>query len=114
MLHKHYNMDINDVHNYVLVLLKKGPKYDILEDDIREQNFSAHNSYYAELQANGVLTFSGNTPGEGDLYGVAIYNIADDEKVKTLVSNDPGVTAGLFDYEIHLCFGIEGTDKEEY
>jgi len=107
-------MDINDMHNYVLVLLKKGPKFDILETDIKEQNFAAHNSYYAELQANRVLTFSGNTPGEGDLYGVAIYNITDGDKVRTLVSNDPGVTAGLFDYEIHPCFGMEGIDKDEY
>ena len=107
-------MDMNDLHDYVLVLIKKGPKYDILESDIKEQNFAAHNSYYAELQANGVLTFSGNTPGDGDLYGVAIYNIPDDERVRTFVANDPGVTAGLFDYEIHQCFGIEGIDKEEY
>jgi len=107
-------MDINDMHEYVVVLLKKGPKYDILEADIRAQNFAAHNSYYAELQASGLLTFSGNTPGDGDLYGVAIYNIADDEKVRTLVSNDPGVTAGLFDYEVHPCFGIEGINREEY
>jgi len=74
------------------------------DTEIKEQNHAAHVSYLASLKANGILVFSGTIPAHTHIAGINIYNIVDE--VKAIVANDPGVTAGLFDYEILTCFGL--------
>lgn len=95
-----------DITEYTIVLLKKGPKHNIADDEFIQQNHQAHTTYQASLKANGVLIFSGTTPAHNHIAGINIYNIADAGEVKSLAANDPGVTAGLFDYEIIPCFSL--------
>lgn len=94
------------ITEYTIVLLKKGAKHDIADTDFKEQNHAAHVSYQASLKANGLLIFSGTTPAHQHITGINIFNIADAAQVKALTANDPGVTSGLFDYEILPCFSL--------
>src|ERR1700742_2116382 len=97
----------DNLKEYTLVLLKKGLKYHILETDIMEQNHAAHVSYLAELKANGVLAFTGNTYDDGDICEMAVYNIADKGAVKAFIDNDPAITAEIFTCQMLSWFSTD-------
>lgn len=99
-------MATGEQQEYTVVLFKKGAKYDMLNEDIKEQNHQAHIAYQAELKANGILVFAGTIADDSDVCGITIFTLADKEQVKTFISNDPGVTAEMFDYDILSSFGL--------
>ncbi len=43
-----------------------------------------------------------------DISGVGIFN-ASVEETKRIMDEDPGVKAGIFEYEVHACRGFPGT-----
>ncbi len=105
-------MGIDDIHNktkeYCLVLLKKGPEYNMPDEEVQQQNQAAHLSYLAELKANGLLALTGPVMHGGHIIEMAVYNIADKQTVKALLENDPGVAAQRFTYELLTWFSIPG------
>ena len=45
---------------------------------------------------------------ESDVAGVGIFNPGPEE-TKRIMDGDPGVVAGLFNYEVHPCRGVPGS-----
>jgi len=93
---------------YTLVFLKKGHNYDMVNPKALEENQKQHLEYLMGLRAKGILAINGPLTDESDIVGVSIYNSSDLEYVQSLVSNDPGVKAGRFAYDIHGWFSFPG------
>ena len=82
---------------YSVVILKKGPDYNLPE---RQQIVWEHGRRNFELREAGLLSVVCPVMEENDIRGIGIFN-ADKEKVKELMDGDPGVQAGVFLYELH-------------
>ena len=93
---------------YTLVFLKKGLHFDMLDPKELQNNQTQHLEYLLGLREKGVLCINGPVTDECDIVGVSIYNSHDKAEIEALVSNDPGVKAGRFVYEIHTWFSFPG------
>ena len=93
---------------YTMVLLKKGANYDNMEPGDLRQNQMAHLEHLFSLRDKGILAINGPVTDEYDIVGVSIYNSANKKEVELYVTNDPGVKAGRFVYEIYSWFSIPG------
>jgi hypothetical protein len=52
------------------------------------------------------------SPDGGGTTGIAVFNLTPDEATKVM-DHDPGVTAGVFTYEIHACLSFPGSTLPE-
>jgi hypothetical protein len=90
--------------NYSLVVLKAGPKR-------REPGVEAiiweHGRKNFSLRADGVLSIVCPVADGENISGIGIFNAPIDE-VKKIMDEDPGVKAGIFEYEIHTCRSFPG------
>lgn len=59
------------------------------------------------LRAEGVLAVVCPIADESDVRGVPIFDATPDE-VSALMDEAPGVRAGLFGYEVHVCRSFPG------
>lgn len=59
------------------------------------------------LRADGILSILCPVVDGSNVTGVGIFNANEDE-VKMIMDEDPGVKAGVFVYETHACRGIPG------
>jgi hypothetical protein len=90
--------------NYTLVILKSLPKENepgadkIIWEHAR-RNFS--------LRADGILSIVCPVRDESNISGIGIFNGSIDE-IRKIMDEDPGVQAGIFEYEIHECRGFPG------
>jgi hypothetical protein len=82
--------------NYSLIILKKGPAYDIPE---RQQIVWEHGRKNFELREQGILSIVCPVVEENETRGIGIFN-GDQEKIKEVMDADPGVQKGVFVYEI--------------
>ncbi len=55
----------------------------------------------------GLLSIVCPVSDGSEVAGIGIFNTSVEE-VKTIMDEDPGVKAGMFVYEIHLCRGFPG------
>ena len=90
--------------NYCLVILKHGPNKQM---DGVEKIIWEHGRRNFELRADGVLSIVCPVPDESDVSGVGIFN-ASLEEVTKIMDGDPGVQAGVFVYEVHVCRSFPG------
>ena len=89
---------------YTLVILKATPKRnepgaDAIVREHARRNFA--------LRAEGTLSIVGPISDESDVRGIGVFNAGPDE-VRKLMEDDPGVKAGIFSYEIHVCRSFPG------
>lgn len=63
-------------------------------DAAEEQAFGEHFAYLQELLAQGVLVLAGPTLGETNT-GVAIFEAADEDAARAVMTNDPAIAAGV-------------------
>jgi hypothetical protein len=82
---------------YCLVILHKGPTYD--EPDSRAI-IKEHGRRNLALRKEGKLPIICPSTDKTAMRGVGIYTV-DEEEVKRIMDEDPGVQAGIFTYEIH-------------
>ncbi|MBO0732687.1 MAG: hypothetical protein J2P57_25740 [Acidimicrobiaceae bacterium] len=59
------------------------------------------------LRASGKLAIVGPVPGGTELVGIGIFD-ADEDQARQIMDEDPGVTAGIFTYEVHPLVSFPG------
>ena len=100
-----YMMDmLTKGKNYTIVILKQTDKfhekgYDKTKYEHGKRNF--------QLREDGIISIVCRINDESNLSGIAIFN-RDPHEVKKIMDGDPGVIAGIFSYEIHLCNSFIG------
>jgi hypothetical protein len=90
--------------NYFAVILKAGPKR---HESGVEKIIWEHGRRNFALRAEGVLAIVCRVNDGSEVTGIAIFN-ASFEETKKIMDEDPGVKAGVFSYEIHLCMSFPG------
>ena len=89
---------------YSIVILKKGPNS---EHANRQQIVWEHGRKNFELRAEGLLSIVCPVMDNSDVQGVGIFN-TDEEGVKKIMDEDPGVKEGVLIYEVHPCRSFPG------
>ena len=90
--------------DYCLMILRAGPRID--QPGV-EKIIWEHGRRNFQLRAEGLLCIVCPVIDGGDVDGLGIFN-ADAEEARRIMDGDPGVQAGVFTYELHLCRGFPG------
>ena len=91
--------------NYALLLLKQGPNWSAPD---RDQIVWEHGRRNFALRADGVLAIVCPILDDSPWCGIGIFNAPEDH-VSRIMDEDPGVRAGVFEYEIHPVRGFPGS-----
>lgn len=83
--------------NYSAVILKAGPN---LNQQDAPGIIWEHGRRNFELRAAGKLSIVCPVGDTSEVRGIGIFNVDQDE-LKEIMDDDPGVKAGIFIYEIH-------------
>ena len=96
-LAKRLGADDRGMRNYVLCILKTGPKDAEIKGDQRKEIFAGHFANIGRLADEGKLVVAGPF-GKNDknFRGLYIFNVATIEEAEKLVQLDPAVKAGVF------------------
>lgn len=89
---------------YSLMILKAGPNRNVHGVD---KVLWEHGRRNFALRADGVLSIVCPVADGSDISGIGIFNATADE-TKAIMDEDPGVKAGVFVYEIHVCRSFPG------
>jgi hypothetical protein len=92
------------IKDYTVVILKGTKK---IKEPGTEKIIWEHGRRNFKLRKEGILSIVCPIRDESDINGVGIFNRNPDE-VKEIMDEDPGVIAGIFTYEIHLCRSFPG------
>ena len=100
-LAKKLGADERGMKNYVLCILKTGPKDAEITGDARKEVFAGHFANIGRLADEGKLAVAGPF-GKNDknFRGLYIFNVATIEEAEKLVQLDPAVKAGVFVYDL--------------
>ena len=105
-LAKKLGADQRGMKNYVLVILKKGPKYDAVKGKERKQIFNGHFANIGRLAKEGSLLVAGPfDDASGDWAGLFVFNVDSVEAAQKLTETDPTIKAGVFVGEYHKWYG---------
>ncbi len=92
--------------NYVLVILKTGPKDGEFKGKQRDDIFSGHMANIGRLADAGQLAVAGPfKKNEKGYRGLFVFNVATVEEAQKLVETDPAVKAGIFVVEMTPWYG---------
>jgi len=100
--------DQRGMKNYMLVILKTGPKDAVITDKKeREELFKGHFSNMTEMEKMGILKMAGPFATKNDLgyRGIFLLDVKTDEEAKTILGNDPTIKSGVFTVEILPWYG---------
>lgn len=89
---------------YTLVLIKQGPGWDTSD---RDRIIWEHGRRNFSLRADGVLAIVCPVPDDTELCGLYIFD-ADEGDAARIMDDDPGVRAGVFQYEVHPARSFPG------
>jgi uncharacterized protein YciI len=105
-LAKRLGADQRGMKNYILCILKTGPKDAEVTGKDRDDIFAGHFANIARLAAEGKLAVAGPF-GKNDKSwrGLYIFNVATMEEAEKLVVLDPAVKAGVFVSEMVPWYG---------
>ena len=96
-LAKKLGADERGMRNYVLCILKTGPKDAQIKGDDRKEIFAGHFANIKRLADEGKLVVAGPFGANEKSYrGLYIFNVATVEEAAKLVELDPAVKAGVF------------------
>lgn len=92
--------------SYVLVILTTGEMDDkIIDEKQRQKLFAGHFANMNRLAEAGYLVLAGPFMDAKPKRGLLILNTSDLEVAKQMVSTDPAVQAGIFDFELSKYYG---------
>jgi uncharacterized protein YciI len=96
-LAKKLGADQRGMKNYVLVVLNKGPKYDVVKGDERTEIFKGHFANIGRLAKEGSLLVAGpfDDPGS-DWAGLFVFNVDSVEAAQKLTETDPTIKRRRF------------------
>jgi hypothetical protein len=89
---------------YCIVILRTNPGFPAAD---AQKLIWEHGRRNMSLQADGLLPIVCPV-GDDTLAGVGIF-AADADETRRIMDDDPGVQAGLFSYEVHLCRSFPGS-----
>jgi uncharacterized protein YciI len=93
------------MRNYVLVILKTGPKR-MPDGAARDAMFAGHMANIRRLSDAGKLVLAGPFgDGSGDWRGLFVFAVRDIDQAKALVATDPVVSSGEMVAEYHKWYG---------
>ena len=105
-LAKRLGGDDNGMKNYVLVILKTGPKDGEFKDKARLDMFAGHMANINRLADEGKLAVAGPFVKNDRQYrGLYIFNVKTVEEAQKLVETDPVVKAGILIAEMTPWYG---------
>ncbi len=105
-LAKKLGADERGMKNYVLCILKTGPKDAEVQGDARKEIFAGHFANIGRLADEGKLAVAGPFgKNEKSYRGLYIFNVATVEEAEKLVILDPAVKSGVFVYELTPWYG---------
>ena len=90
---------------YTLMVLRQGPNYDAPG---RDQIVWEHGRRNFELRADGKLAIVCPVFDDSPLCGIGVFD-ATAFQVAEIMEGDPGVRAGVFEYEVHPVRGFPGS-----
>ncbi len=82
-------------------------KTDKINEKGNEKIKYEHGKRNFQLREDGIISIVCRVNDDSNISGLAIFNRNQDE-VKSIMDRDPGVIAGIFTYEIHLCSSFSG------
>lgn len=94
---------IGKAKTFTLVVLKPTAAYH--QPDARPVVWE-HGRRNMALQAAGVMPIVCPV-GDDQISGIAIFN-TDADEARSIMSDDPGVRAGIFTFDLHACRGFPG------
>jgi uncharacterized protein YciI len=97
-----YEMD-----NYVVGLLKRGPKWTKEVTDESKKIQAGHMAHIGKMAATGKLIVAGPFMDGGDLRGMFIFKTTL-EDAKAMAEEDPAVKAGRLAVDLHPWFAGKG------
>jgi uncharacterized protein YciI len=98
--------DERGMKNYVLCILKTGPKDGEIKGDERKAIFAGHFENIGRLADEGKLAVAGPFgKNEKSWRGLYVFNVATVEEAEKLVVLDPAVKAGVFVPELTPWYG---------
>lgn len=96
---------------YTIVVLKVGPRFEMPDPD-RSSDVAriiwAHGKRNYALHLAGLMPVVCPIGDGGGVTGIGIFD-AGPEDVDRIMSNDPGVRAGIFTYDIHPTWSFPGS-----
>lgn len=113
---KSYNQKLADslgadkrgMKNYMLVILKTGPKdKEITDKTQRSELFKGHFSNMETMEKAGKLKLAGPFATKNQLgyRGIFLLDVKTEEEAKSLLQNDPTIKSGIFEVEILPWYG---------
>ena len=97
------NDRISQAKTYALVVLRPTPEY--FAAGSRPAVWE-HGRRNMALQAAGIMPIICPV-GDDEISGIGIFN-TDPDEARTIMTDDPGVRAGIFTLEVHTCSGFPG------
>lgn len=105
-LAKKLGADEYGMKNYVLCIMRTGPKDAKIKGKRRDLAFAGHMANIGKLADEGKLTVAGPFGKNKIAYrGLFIFDVANVEDAKKLVETDPAVKAGIFVYDLIPWYG---------
>ncbi|MEE4023593.1 hypothetical protein V1Y59_10940 [Gordonia sp. PKS22-38] len=98
------NEMLSHANPYSVMILKAGPKYDT---DAAAAAIWEHGRRNFALRAAGVLSVVLPVDDDSDICGIGIFD-RDVDTTVDLMNSDPGVAAGVFEFEVHPARGFPG------
>lgn len=89
---------------YTACILRKTPK---MTEPGTERIVWEHGRRNMKLNSEGVLAVVCPVNDGSEVSGLAVF-AADLDETKRILDGDPGVQAGIFSYELHVCRGFPG------
>lgn len=100
--------DERGMKNYMLVILKTGPRDSVITDkNERSELFKGHFSNMEVMEKAGKLIMAGPFATKNDLgyRGLFLLDVNTADEAKNLISADPTIKNGIFSYEIMPWYG---------
>lgn len=106
-LAKQLGADERGMRNYVLVILKTGPRR-VPEGPARDEMFKGHFANIKRLAGEGKLALAGPFGDKNDWRGMFIFAVETPEEAERLVSTDPVIRSGEMVAEFHRLYASAG------
>ncbi|MBO0732115.1 MAG: hypothetical protein J2P57_22835, partial [Acidimicrobiaceae bacterium] len=94
---------LSQAKTYALMVLKPTPKYFTADS---RPIVKEHGRRNMALQAAGIMPIVCPVGGD-EISGIGIFS-TDPDETRRIMSDDPGVRAGVFTFEVHVCRGFPG------
>lgn len=100
--------DERGMKNYMLVILKTGPKdAEITDKEKRAEHFKGHFANMEAMEKAGTLKLAGPFATKNSLQyrGTFLLDVKTEDEARSLLQGDPTIKSGIFDVEILPWYG---------